>query len=181
MTLNVTVDNRKCDITLIHYWHKITLFDNRFYLLKVVGSNVTSTLFSCIFYLHFSPRIASDSVLNRNFSRADYLSPMMQKPSLLKKGSVMMVASPSSYGSSQAECWKSETFLLILKEIFLNQNSMDHQQNVLDLPIVSIFSFKSLIIVIIIRILCLLVILAQTVLATFCQEKKHPKSSMANL
>lgn len=125
-----------------------------------------------MFDLHFSPRIASDSVLNRNFSRADYLSPVMQKPSLLKKGSVMMVASPSSYGSSQAECWKSETFLLILKEIFLNQNSMDHQQNVLDLPIVSIFfqifntnSYY-------ICILCLSVILCQIVLATFCQEKK---------
>lgn len=120
-------------------------------------------LCSYVFYLHFSPRNTSYSVLNRSFSRSDYLTPMMQKPSLLKKGSVMMVASPSSYGSSQAECWKSETFLLILKEIFLNQNLMDHQQNVLDLPIVSIFLHIFKITEVTICVLCLSIILPQII------------------
>lgn len=84
---------------------------------------------------------------NKSFTRPDSLSPVRQKPSLIKKGLVMMVPSsnysPGGFNSSQVESWKSETFLLILKEIYLNQNSLDHQQNMLDLSIVSyIFMIK---------------------------------------
>ncbi|GBL90048.1 Sphingomyelin phosphodiesterase 4 [Araneus ventricosus] len=66
--------------------------------------------------------------------RPDFLSPLKQKPSLLKKGTVLMVASPNSnssygFGNSPAESWRSETFILILKEMYLNQNSLDHQKN----------------------------------------------------
>ncbi|XP_035218797.1 sphingomyelin phosphodiesterase 4-like isoform X2 [Stegodyphus dumicola] len=89
-----------------------------------------------------SPHVTSDHLQSydvhiNSHARPDFLSPLRTKPSLLKKGTVLMVASPGSgssyFANSAAESWKSETFLLILKEIYLNQNSLDQQQNAIDL------------------------------------------------
>ncbi|GIY47729.1 sphingomyelin phosphodiesterase 4 [Caerostris extrusa] len=81
-----------------------------------------------------SDHLQSLNAHNASPSRPDFLSPLKQKPSLLKKGTVLMVASQSSntshgFGTFPAESWRSETFILILKEMFLNQNSFDHQKN----------------------------------------------------
>ncbi|KAG8189886.1 hypothetical protein JTE90_018667 [Oedothorax gibbosus] len=68
-----------------------------------------------------------------NSSRPAFLSPLRERPSLLKKGALVMVApggsssSGATYGTP-AESWRSETFLLVLREMLLGQNSMEQQQ-----------------------------------------------------
>nr|XP_042898272.1 sphingomyelin phosphodiesterase 4 isoform X2 [Parasteatoda tepidariorum] len=96
---------------------------------------LTSSLSSNFGSSHASP----ESRHSFNANNRDFLGPATPKPSLLKKDIVMMVTSPGSdsssgFGTSASESWRSETFILVLKEMLLNQNSTDHhQQNIHDL------------------------------------------------
>ncbi|GFY39231.1 sphingomyelin phosphodiesterase 4 [Trichonephila inaurata madagascariensis] len=114
--------------------------DNRAVPLFQTPSNIQHSpiLTSSLSSNYGSAHVSSDhlptlNTHNTSPGRPDFLSPLKQKPSLLKKGTVLMVASPSSnssygFGTSPVESWRSETFILILKEIYLNQNTLDNQK-----------------------------------------------------
>ncbi|GFV18179.1 sphingomyelin phosphodiesterase 4 [Trichonephila clavipes] len=114
--------------------------DNRAVPLFQTPSNIQHSpiLTSSLSSNYGSAHVSSDhlptlNTHNTSPGRPDFLSPLKQKPSLLKKGTVLMVASPSSnssygFGTSPVESWRSETFILILKEMYLNQNTLDNQK-----------------------------------------------------